>query len=114
MIIYLVALALVIAGASTGFFTLLQGRVRDQRMGLYDAKGYWVVSMLMLTFLVTSLAYFWGVTRFALINSDVGLEPETVIGMLITVFGCIAAMGAGWLRFAKAGTNVETAYPDGR
>jgi uncharacterized membrane protein HdeD (DUF308 family) len=81
-------------------------------MGLYDAKGYWVVSMLMLTFLVTSLAYFWGVTRFALTMED-GLEPETVIGMLVTVFGCIAGLGVGLVQFAKIKNLSESEGADG-
>ncbi len=100
MIIYLVALALIVAGASTGLFTLLHSRVLRGSLRLYDAKGYWVVCMLMLTFLVASLAYFWGVTRFALSPGD-GLEPETVIGMLVTVFGCIAGLGVGLVRFSR-------------
>lgn len=100
MIIYLVALTLIVVGASTGLFSLLHGRVRSRRMRLYDAKGYWVVSMLLLTFLATSLAYFWGVTRFALSLED-GLEPETVTGMLVTVFGCIVGLGVGLVRFSK-------------
>lgn len=112
MIIYLVALALIVAGASTGLFTLLHGRLTKGGLRLYDAKGYWVVCMLMLTFLVTSLAYFWGVTRFALSLED-GLEPETVIGMLVTVFGCIAAMGVGLVRFSKVNPPTGTATSDG-
>lgn len=100
MIIYLLALALIVAGAATGLFTLMHSRVLGGSLRLYDAKGYWVVSMLMLTFLVTSLAYFWGVTRFALSPGD-GLEAETVVGMLVTVFGCIAGLGVGLVRFSK-------------
>ncbi len=112
MIIYLVALALIVAGASTGLFTLLHGRLTKGGLRLYDAKGYWVVSMLMLTFLVTSLAYFWGVTRFTLSLED-GLEAETVIGMLATVFGCIAAMGVGLVRFSTLSSATGTTSIDG-
>lgn len=112
MIIYLVALTLIVAGASTGLFSLLHGRVLSRSMRLYDAKGYWVVSMLLLTFLVTSLAYFWGVTRFALSLED-GLEPETVTGMLVTVFGCIAGMGVGLVRFSKVNPPTGTTNLDG-
>lgn len=112
MIIYLVALALIVAGASTGLFTLLHGRVIKGGLRLYDAKGYWVVIMLMLTFLVTSLAYFWGVTRFTMSLED-GLEPETVIGMLATVFGCIAAMGVGLVRFSRVDPAAGTTGVDG-
>ncbi|MEX0622310.1 hypothetical protein [Saccharospirillum sp.] len=106
MIIYLVALTLIITGASTSLFTLLHGRVSKSGLRLYDAKGYWVISMLMLTFLVASLAYFWGVTRFAL-NLEDGLEPETVIGMLATVFGCITGLGVGLVRFSKVTPSVS-------
>ena len=112
MIIYLAALALIIAGASSSLFALLQARARAGGMGLYDAKGYWVVSMLMLTFPVTSLAYFWGVTRFSLTLED-GLEAETVIGMLVTVFGCIAGLGVGLVQFAKTKSPVESDRVDG-
>ncbi len=112
MTIYLIALTLIVAGASTGLFSLLQGRVRSRSMRLYDAKGYWVVSMLLLTFLVTSLAYFWGVTRFALSLED-GLKPETVTGMLVTVFGCIAGMGVGLVRFSKMNPPTGTTDLDG-
>lgn len=112
MIIYLVALALIVAGASTGLFTLLYSRVLNGSLRLYDAKGYWVVSMLMLTFLVTSLAYFWGVTRFAL-NPEDGLAPETLVGMLVTVFGCIAGLGVGLVRFSGAKPPGGTSSGDG-
>ncbi|WP_028672250.1 hypothetical protein [Saccharospirillum impatiens] len=112
MIIYLVALALIVAGASTGLFTLLQGRVIQGRLRLYDAKGYWVVSMLTLTFLVTSLAYFWGVSRFAP-SLEGGLELEAVVGMLTTVFGCIAGLGVGLVRFSKVKLAAGAANADG-
>ncbi len=96
MFIYIASLALMICGASAGVILALQTLLREGRLQAYDAKGYWVVCVLVMGFLVGALAYFWGVSRFGV--PEAGAGHEAVVGLLFTVFGFIVALGAGLFR----------------
>lgn len=98
MFVYVVALALIIGGASAGIILALEALVRSGRVRAYDARGYWVVSTLLLTFLVGALAYFWGVSRFGTPRVDADSINGAVIGLLFTVCACIGALGYGLTR----------------
>lgn len=95
MIVYLLVLALINAGGCSGAVLGLQSLVSDGRISAYDGKGYLVVVMLILTFLFSSLAYFWGVSRFGVPDiAAPGINGAT-LGLLFTACCCMAALGYG-------------------
>lgn len=110
MFIYIAALALIITGASAGIILALQALVREGRLAGYDARGYLVVAILLLTFLVGGLAYFWGVSRFGVPRTDAETANGAVLGLLFTVFGCIGALGYGLTRL-KTPLHRQSAGP---
>ena len=95
MIVYLLGLLLINAGGGSAAVLGLQSLVSDGRISAYDAKGYLVVAMLILTFLFSSLAYFWGVSRFGVPDvAAPGINGATV-GLLFTACCCMGALGYG-------------------
>lgn len=95
MIAYLLGLLLINAGGCSAAILGLQSLVNDGRVSAYDAKGYLVVVMLILTFLFASLAYFWGVSRFGVPDiAAPGINGATV-GLLFTACCCMGALGYG-------------------
>lgn len=95
MIVYLLALILINAGGGSAAVLGLQSLVSEGRVSAYDAKGYLVVVMLILTFLFASLAYFWGVSRFGVPDiAEPGLNGATV-GLLFTACCSMAVLGYG-------------------
>lgn len=95
MFVYILALALINAGGSAAIVLALQTLVREQRVTPYDAKGYLVVAMLVVTFLAASLAYFWGVSRFGAPEPEAAEVNGAVVGMLFTVCACLAGLAYG-------------------
>lgn len=112
MFIYIVALALIIGGASAGVILALQALVREGRLPAYDARGYLVVAVLLLTFLVGGLAYFWGVSRFGAPRVDADSANGAVLGLLFTVCACIAALGYGLTRLKTPPHRASEAASD--
>lgn len=98
MFIYIVALGLIIAGASAGTILGLQSLVREKGLSGYDARGYLVIAVLVQTFLIASLAYFWGVSRFGAPGTGATGGEGAIIGLLFSAFGCIASLGYGLYR----------------
>lgn len=98
MFIYIVALGLIISGASSATILGLQTLVRERKISSYDAKGYLVIAVVVLAFLVASLAYFWGISRFGALGTAEEGAHGAVIGILFTVCGSIGALGYGLTR----------------
>lgn len=97
MVVYLLALALMVAGASTIVISTLNNLVGDDIISAYDARGYLVVAMMLVGFLTGGLAFFWGESRFGPVD---GAEESlaAVWGLLFTCSGCVAALGLGLAR----------------
>lgn len=95
MVVYLLALVLINAGGGSAAVLGLQSLVSEGRVSEYDAKGYLVVVMLILTFLFSSLAYFWGVSRFGVPDiNDASINGAT-LGLLFTACCCMSALAYG-------------------
>lgn len=97
MVVYLLALTLMVAGASTIVISTLGNLVSEDQVTVYDARGYLVIAMLVVGFLTGGLAFFWGESRFG----EVGGAEEAyaaVWGLLFTCSGCVAALGLGLMR----------------
>lgn len=97
MVVYLLALALMVAGASTIVISTLSNFVGEAVISSYDARGYLVVAMVLVGFLTGGLAFFWGESRFGTVD---GAEESlaAVWGLLFTCSGCVAALGFGLAR----------------
>ncbi|MHA7880310.1 MAG: hypothetical protein ACX931_10980 [Saccharospirillum sp.] len=97
MVVYLLALALMVVGASTIVISTLQSLVGDDRVSVDDARGYLVIAMLLVGFCTGGLAYFWGESRFGVVTgTEESLAP--IWGLLFACSGCVVALGLGLAR----------------
>lgn len=98
MALYLITLLIMGAGASVLAFIRLRNARQLKGMSLYDARGFYFIAMVFITFLLTSLAYFWGESRFG------GVEPELhpiSIGILVNLLACLACLGLGLIKLKE-------------
>lgn len=100
MVLYLLTLVVMAAGASALAFLRLQSALWTGRVSVYDARGFFFVIMVFITFALTSLAYFWGESRFNESLEQADLHPA-VIGSLINLVCCTTALGAGLFGLKK-------------
>jgi hypothetical protein len=92
MILYLLVLIGMVSGATVLAVSLIQNAMQSRGLTLYDARGFYLVILVFITFVLTSLAYFWGEARFLV--SEEQLNPS-LIGVLITLCCCLAGLGYG-------------------
>ncbi|MCH8532084.1 MAG: hypothetical protein LAT65_14635 [Saccharospirillum sp.] len=97
MVVYLLALALMVAGASTIVISTLSNLAGEGMISAYDARGYLIIAMMLVGFLTGGLAFFWGESRFGPVD---GAEESyaAVWGLLFACSGCVAALGLGLAR----------------
>lgn len=95
MILYLLVLAVMTAGASTLVFLGMQSLLRDSKVSVYDARGFHLVAVIFITFLLTSLAFFWGESRFSEDASELSLP---IIGVLYTLCCNLIGLAVGSVR----------------
>lgn len=92
MFLYVLVLIAMSAGSTSLCFQFMHNKLALQRISIYDARGFYMVAMVFVTFVLTSLAYFWGDTRFD--NESVEVSGA-VIGVLVTLLGCLVGLGYG-------------------
>jgi hypothetical protein len=95
MFLYLLVLIVITAGAVVLAYSVIQLSMQSKKLGVYDARGFYLVLLVFITFVVTSLAYFWGELRFAPV-SEVLSEP--LIGVLFSLCCCLAGLAFGLIR----------------
>ncbi|ATX78262.1 MULTISPECIES: hypothetical protein [Reinekea] len=98
MIVYLLILASMTAGASTLVYTGIQIAIRNKRLGVHDARGFYMVALVFITFVLTSVAHYWGDSRFEASAGSVGFS---VIGMLFTLCCSLAGLGFGLVKLQE-------------
>ncbi|WP_320827464.1 hypothetical protein [Reinekea sp.] len=98
MILYLVILASMSVGTSILAFSGIQLAVRDKRLGVYDARGFYMVALVFITFVLTSVAHYWGDSRF---ETSTGTVGASVIGVLFTLCCSLAGLGFGLVRLQE-------------
>lgn len=92
MFLYVLVLISMTAGAATLCFQFMNNKLALKRISIYDARGFYMVAMVFITFVLTSLAYFWGDIRF---SSEIAEVSGAVIGVLVTLLGCLVGLGYG-------------------
>lgn len=100
MVVYLLALTLMVAGASTIVVSTLSNLVNEDVITAYDARGYLIIAMLLVGFLTGGLAFFWGESRFGAVG-ETEEAYAAVWGLLYTCSGCVAALGLGLTRLNR-------------
>jgi len=98
MLLYLFVLAMMTAGASALALSTIQLAVQSDRFGLYDARGFYLVILVFITFVLTSLAFFWGESRFIPVSEQLS---EPLIGVLFTLCCCLAGLAFGLIRLRE-------------
>ena len=99
MLLYLFVLAVMTVGASALAFSTIQIALQNKHFGLYDARGFYLVILVFITFVLTSLAYFWGESRFLPVSERVS---EPLIGVLFTLCCCLAGLAFGLIRLRES------------
>lgn len=92
MFLYLLALLIMSLGVSIvvfGQFKLVVGR---GHLNQYDAGGFYFIVQIVVIYLLVSLAYFWGETRFGPIGEE--LHPS-YIGVLFVLCSSLCCLGYG-------------------
>lgn len=92
MLLYVLIMLAMTAGATTLCFRFLNNKLALQDITIYDARGFYMVAMVFVTFVLTSLAYFWGDVRFANETTEIS---GAIIGVLIALLGCLVGLGYG-------------------
>ncbi|MDX1475124.1 MAG: hypothetical protein R3309_13215 [Reinekea sp.] len=95
MFLYLTVLALMAIGATGLAFSVIQLAIQEQKFGLYDARGFYLVILVFVTFVLTSLAYFWGESRFSPTDEQLS---EPLVGVLFALCCCLAGLAFGLTR----------------
>ena len=99
MLSYLLTLTLISLGANVFVASILQQLLQRRRVSFYDARGYFLLIGVFSTFMVASLAYFWGEMRFP-------HSPERLSEALVGVFyalGCnLVALLYGFVRLRQS------------
>lgn len=99
MVIYLLVLSLIAGGAISLAYSLVQNSLQQKRIGLYDARGFYLVLLVFIIFVLTSLAYFWGEARFEPSPEQLS---ESLIGVLFALLSCLAGLAYGLIRLKEA------------
>ncbi|EAR07524.1 hypothetical protein [Reinekea blandensis] len=97
--IYLLVLLIIAAGATVLAFSVIQSALAEGRVGLYDARGFYLVILVFVTFVLTSLAYFWGEARFEPVPEQLS---ESLMGVLFALCCCLAGLAYGLIRLKEA------------
>ena len=92
MITYLFVIAVICFSASFCVFNYLQCLCLDGQMSQYDARGFFLVMMIFIAFVVISLSYFWGDLRFYPASK---VLRESLVGVMHASFCSLFALGYG-------------------
>lgn len=95
MTVYLLILAAMMAGSTVLVYSLIQQSLYKGRLGIYDARGFYLVVLVFITFVMTSLAYFWGDTRFSPVSDSLS---EPLMGVMFTLCSCLAGLAFGLIQ----------------
>lgn len=95
MFLYLLMLTLMVTGSISISFTIIQQALQKGRIGIYDARGFYLVMLVFITFVVTSVAFFWGDMRFAPISDSLS---EPLLGVLYSLLCCLTGLAFGLIR----------------
>jgi hypothetical protein len=79
-------------GATAFFVSRLRSAQELSKIDGFDARGYFIIFMVFVSFLITSLAFFWGEARFGTAQAD--LHPA-YIGVLASLLSCLGCLGTG-------------------
>jgi hypothetical protein len=102
MFLYVFVMIAMSVGATTLSFQFVYNKLALQRITIYDARGFYMVAMVFVTFVLTSLAYFWGDSRFGSISTSVS---GSVIGVLVTLIGCLVGLGYGLTKLKEVDSS---------
>ncbi|TXR51256.1 hypothetical protein [Reinekea thalattae] len=92
MFLYLLALLIMSLGVSIVVFGQFKLVISRGHMSQYDAGGFYFIAQIVVIYLLVSLAYFWGETRFGAIGDD--LHPS-YIGVLFVLCSSLGCLGYG-------------------
>jgi len=98
MILYLMILAIMTTGATALAYIAIQISLQDKRLSIYDARGFYMVALVFITFLLTSLAYYWGDSRFDTAADGVS---QPVVGVLFALCCSLAGLAFGLVRLKE-------------
>lgn len=102
MIIYLLVVTLMFAGATASALFVVESAMRERRLDLYNAQGFYLLALIFLTFILTTLTYFWGETRFSPVSDQLS---EPVVGLLYSFCCCAAGLSYGLLQLQRNATK---------
>jgi hypothetical protein len=94
MFTYLLMLTLMSFGANGFVVTIIQQLMIDRRVSFYDARGFFLLLVVFLTFAVSSLAYFWGEVRF---SPGSELVSKSLIGVFYALACNLACLLYGFI-----------------
>ena len=101
MFLYLIVLAVIALGATTLIFVFLQTALGERKVTIYDARGFYMIALVFVTFLLTSLAYYWGISRF---DIDDGVVSKPILGVLFALCSSLSGLGIGLIRLKEEET----------
>ena len=100
--VYLLVLLTMVVGASTLAFSWIHKALLKQRLSIYDARGFFMVALVFVTFVMTSLAYYWGDIRFEAEADQLSLA---ILGVLFTLCCSLGGLAFGLVRLKESDSN---------
>ena len=102
LLIYLLVLLSMVAGASYLAFSWIQKALQTERFSIYDARGFYMVALVFITFVMTSLAYYWGDIRYEAEADQLSLA---ILGVLFTLCCSLGGLAVGLVRLKESDSN---------
>jgi len=97
-LVYIAVLIFMVAGATMLAYSWIRAALVNKKLSIYDSRGFYMVALVFITFVLTSLAYYWGDVRFG--SEEVGVS-RSMIGVLITLCCSLAGLASGLVRLKE-------------